>query len=127
MKKKIILTVFTVVIIFSAVLITDRSSLAYSTSNTSLTPLPLPSLTNPVDALNNFDILKNQSNLFKNITPMLGIGTTVPSLNLLNTSNLSGSDFTSALKAVAILAINLFLIVIQTTAAILKALLPFLS
>lgn len=46
---------------------------------------------------------------------------------LLNTKNLSGKDFGSALKAVAVLAINLFLIVIQTVASILKALLPFLQ
>lgn len=46
---------------------------------------------------------------------------------LLNTKNLSSSDFGTALKAVAVLAINLFLIVIQTVASILKALLPFLQ
>ena len=51
----------------------------------------------------------------------------MPSLNLLNTENLSASDLPGALKAVAVLAINLFLIVIQVVVGILKALLPFLS
>lgn len=46
---------------------------------------------------------------------------------LLNTENFSSNDLGSGLKAVAVLAINLFLIVIQTVAAVLKALLPFLQ
>jgi hypothetical protein len=46
---------------------------------------------------------------------------------LFNTQNLSFDDLTGSLKSVAILAINLFLIVIRVVAGILKALLPFLE
>ena len=117
MHKKII---FSAVIVLSAIFISSRHSFAYSTTgDVSLTPLP--SIINPIEAL------KNQSNFFKNIVPSIGIGTTMPSLNLLNTENLSASDLPGALKAVAVLAINLFLIVIQVVVGILKALLPFLS
>ena len=48
-------------------------------------------------------------------------------LKLLNTEGLSSGNLVSALKSVAVLAINLFLIVIQVVVGILKALLPFLS
>lgn len=71
------------------------------------------------------------------------IGTTIPSLtgvpklteinlgggswDILKGGNVSSNDLTGALKAIAVLAINLFLIVIQVVVGILKALLPFLS
>ncbi|MBI2669622.1 MAG: hypothetical protein HYX20_00525 [Candidatus Yanofskybacteria bacterium] len=120
MKKDFIQIIFLIVVIWMATLIPGRS-FAYSTTGGN-TPLPLPSIIDPVD------ILKN--NLLKNAIPNVGnfsIGTTIPNLNLLNTKNLSSGDLASVLKAVAVLAINLFLIVIQTVAGILKALLPFLS
>lgn len=75
--------------------------------------------------LDSFGSLKD--NLFKNLTSSINIGTTVPSLRLVNADNLSSADLVSALRSVAVLAINLFLIVIQTVASVLKALLPFLS
>lgn len=81
--------------------------------------LPVPSLINPLDYL--------KEDLLKGAAQSTGIGTTIPDLNLLNTKNFSSGDVVSMLKAVAVLAINLFLIVIQTVAGILKALLPFLS
>lgn len=54
-------------------------------------------------------------------------GTASQQFKLLNSSNLSFDDITGSLKSIAVLAINLFLIVLQTVAAILKALLPFLG
>lgn len=114
MKKNLVLMI-SLLIILSAALTASRS-LGYSAGST---PLPVPSIIEPLDIL--------KSDLFKNIIPNIGIGTTIPNLNLLNTKNLSGGDLTSALKAIAVLAINLFLIVIQTVAGILKALLPFLQ
>ena len=80
----------------------------------------LPALSfNPLDYLND-DLLKGAAR-------DTGIGTSVPNLNLINMENLSSGDIISMLKAVAVLAINLFLIVVQTVAGILKALLQFLS
>lgn len=119
--KKGFLKIFSVTILM-LVVFAPIHSLAYPVSNTF--PVPVPSLIDPLNIL--------KSDLFKNNLPGFGslnIGTTMPSLNLnlLNTQNLSSSDLTGTLKAVLVLAINLFLIVIQTTAAILKALLPFLS
>ena len=46
---------------------------------------------------------------------------------VLNRESLSFDDILGGLKSVAVLAINLFLIVIQVVVGILKALLPFLS
>ncbi|MDO8669069.1 MAG: hypothetical protein Q7K65_02120 [Candidatus Buchananbacteria bacterium] len=118
MKKDFVLITSLITVIWMVALIPNRS-LAYSTDST---PLPMPSIIDSVE------ILKN--NLLKNTIPSVGnfsIGTTIPSLNLLNTQNLSGNDLVGVLKAVAVLAINLFLIVIQTVAGILKALLSFLS
>jgi len=80
--------------------------------------LPIPSF-NPIDYL--------KEDLFKGAAHSIGVGTTVPSLDFFNVKNLSSGDIISILKAVVVLAINLFLIVIQTVAGILKALLPFLS
>lgn len=80
---------------------------------------PVPSLLNP------FDFFKNDA--LKNAAQNIGVGTTVPSLRLLDTKDLSFNDIPGSLKAIATLAINLFLIVIQAVAAILKGLLPFLS
>ncbi|MBI4160686.1 MAG: hypothetical protein HY506_02150 [Candidatus Yanofskybacteria bacterium] len=45
----------------------------------------------------------------------------------LNIKNWSKQDVLSGLKEVAVLTINLFVIVIETTAGILKALVPFLQ
>lgn len=119
--KKSFPKIISVIILIMAVF-TPIHSLAYPINNTS--PLSAPSLIDPLNIL--------KSDLFKNSLPGFGnfnIGTTIPSfnLNLLNTNNLSSTDLTSALKAVLVLAINLFLIVIQTVVAILKALLPFLQ
>ena len=120
MKKDFVLTIL-IAVIWTASLLSSRS-LAYSTTTSNTPLLPLPSLIDPINVLKN-SLLKNTTPNLKNFS----IGTTMPNLNLLNTQNLSGGDLLGALKAVAVLAINLFLIVIQTTAAILKALLPFLS
>ncbi|MEX1063856.1 MAG: hypothetical protein WD898_01855 [Candidatus Paceibacterota bacterium] len=98
----------------------------------------VPSLPNPLDLLEN-DVLQDAAD-------SKGIGTTVPSLpklpgfkdiiagtsgnafsELINTDAFSSDDISGTLKAVAVLAINLFLIVIQTVAGILKVLLSFLS
>lgn len=119
------------------VLISNKS-FAYSSAGDSLTS----SLTNPLDYLNN-QLLPNLPGL-KNVN----IGTALPlppnlsrglfsrgfisgeaseQFKLLNTQNLSFDDLTGSLKSVAVLAINLFLIVIQVVAGILKALLPFLK
>ena len=97
-------------------ILTASGAFAY----TSETPdTSVPSLINP------FDFFKNDA--LKNAAQKTGIGTTVPSLQLLNTKNLSFNDIPGSLKAIATLAINLFLIVIQAVAAILRGLLPFLS
>ncbi|MBI2063008.1 MAG: hypothetical protein HYT61_02075 [Candidatus Yanofskybacteria bacterium] len=114
MKKNLVYTISFLAVIASIMFVVRYSS-AYSINETSL---PLPSILN----INPFD-----SDLFKNLVPNIDLGTTMPNLNLLNINNLSSNDFVSVLRAVAILAINLFLIVIQTVAGILKALLPFLT
>ena len=96
--------------------LTSSGAFAY----TSETPdTSVPSLINP------FDFFKNDA--LKNAAQNIGVGTTAPILKLLNTKDLSFSDIPGSLKAIATLAINLFLIVIQAVAAILKGLLPFLS
>ena len=62
-----------------------------------------------------------------------GATTILPSLpeekkiKLIDLQNISSDDIFKSLRAIAILAINLFLIVIQVVAGILKALLPFLG
>jgi hypothetical protein len=78
-----------------------------------------------VPSFNPLDYLKKD--LLESAARSIGVGTAVPSLNFFNTKSFSSGDIVSMLKAVAVLAINLFLIVIQTVAGILKALLPFLS
>ena len=79
--------------------------------------------------INPFDFFKNDA--LKNAAQNINVGTTVPSLPIfkqfLDTKDLSFSDIPSSLKAIGVLAINLFLIVIQAVAAILKGLLPFLK
>ncbi len=79
--------------------------------------------------VNPFDFFKNDA--LKNAAQNIDVGTTVPSLPIfkqfLDTKDLSFSDIPGSLKAIGVLAINLFLIVIQAVAAILKGLLPFLS
>ena len=57
-----------------------------------------------------------------------GTSSSVPDIKgLLNTNDLNSGNLFKMLKAVAVLAINLFLIVIQVVVGILKALLPFLN
>jgi len=118
MKSKLIFILLVGLPVFIFVL-TASGTFAY----TSGTPdTSVPSLINP------FDFFKNDA--LKNAAQNTGISTTVPNLpsfNLLDTKNLSFSDIPGSLKAIAVLAINLFLIVIQAVAAILKGLLPFLS
>lgn len=118
MKSKSIFILLVGLPVFIFVLIAS-GAFAY----TSGTPdTSAPSLINP------FDFFKND--VLKNAAQNTGISTAVPSLpsfNLLDTKNLSFSDIPSSLKAIGVLAINLFLIVIQAVAAVLKGLLPFLS
>lgn len=117
MKKTLI--IFILIVGLSVFILTVSDAFAYTSesSNTSL------SLINP------FDFLKND--ILKSAAQNTGISTTVPSLPIfkqfLDTKNLSFNDISGSLKAIGALAINLFLIVIQTVAGILKALLPFLS
>lgn len=79
--------------------------------------------------INLFDFFKNDA--LKDAAQSTGVSTAVPSLPIfkqfLDTKDLSFNDIPSSLKAIAVLAINLFLIVIQAVAAILKGLLPFLG
>ncbi len=115
MKNRSILILLVGLPIFIFIL-TASGTFAY----TSGTPdTSTPSLINP------FDFFKNDA--LKDAAQKTGIGTTVPSLKLLDTKNLSFNDIPGSLKAIATLAINLFLIVIQAVAAVLKGLLPFLS
>lgn len=121
-KKTFILTLFLVVVLL---VLTSNKSFAYSLAGDSLTP----SLINPLDYLNKqisttSPALPNLSGgLFKGFIS----GPASEQFKLLNTQNLSFNDLTGSLKSVAILAINLFLVVIQVVAGILKALLPFLK
>lgn len=97
---------------------------------------------NPLDYLQNNQLLQRLPGLNN-----FNIGTTIPALpsslpsnfkgffsgsnfgdfKLINIDSLSSQDLTGSLKSIAVLAINLFLIVIQVVAGILKALLPFLQ
>ena len=118
MKSKSIFILLIGLSIFVFVL-TTTNVFAYTpgTLNTSVSSL-----------INPFDFFKND--MLKNAAQNTGVSTAVPGLpsfNLLDTKNLSFSDIPGSLKAIAVLAINLFLIVIQAVAAILKGLLPFLS
>ncbi len=115
MKNKSIL-IFLVGLPVFIFILTTPSTFAYTSGTPDTSG---PSLINP------FDFFKNDA--LKNAAQNIGVGTTVPSLQLLNTKNLSFSDIPSSLKAIGVLAINLFLIVIQAVAAILRGLLPFLS
>ena len=71
--------------------------------------------------------LPNIPNLPKLNISNLNIGGSDWGLLNLKTGDLSFNDLSSAFRSVLVLAINLFLIIIQTVAAILKALLPFLN
>lgn len=134
--KKFILSI-TLTLFFTIIM--SGVSFAYTTNSAAPT-LPLLPSVNPVDYL--------KSILPKTGPSFTGIGTSVPSIpslqnlkNLLpsslggsgiskptsNTTGFSTGDIGGSLKAIGVLAINLFLIVIQTVAGILKALLPFLS
>ncbi len=115
MKNRSILILLVGLPVFIFIL-TASGTFAY-TSGTPDTSVP--------SSLNPFDFFKNDA--LKNAAQNIGVGTTVPSLKLLDTKDLSFSDIPGSLKAVGVLAINLFLIVIQAVAAILKGLLPFLS
>lgn len=118
MKKILIILVFTVGLPVFVLTISDAFAYTSGNSDTST-----PSLVNP------FDFLKND--LLKNAAQSTGISTVVPGLpafkQFVDTKDLSFNDISGSLKAIGVLAINLFLIVIQTVAGILKALLPFLS
>lgn len=115
MKNRSILILLVGLPVFIFIL-TASGAFAY-TSGTPNTSVP--------SSLNPFDFFKNDA--LKNAAQNIGVGTTVPSLRLLDTKNLSFNDIPGSLKAIGVLAINLFLIVIQAVAAILKGLLPFLS
>lgn len=122
MKSKSIFILLVGLPVFIFVLTAFSTTFAY----TSGTPdTSVPSLTN----LNPLDFFK--SDLLKNAAQNAGVSTTVPNLPIfkqfLDTKNLSFSDIPGSLKAIGVLAINLFLVVIQAVAAILKGLLPFLS
>lgn len=135
--KKIILSI--VGLLFFMIL-SSNHSFAY-TGGVSAPSLPLPSV-NPVNylkkTLNNYapqtqginmsvPTLQNLRDL-KNLLPKnLTGGNTGISKPTSNTASFSSGDVTSSLKAIGTLAINLFLIIIQTVAGILKALLPFLA
>ena len=101
-----------------------KNSFAYSSSPS----LPSPSPANSLNRLS--DPLDYLNEITKKLPGFKDIGTTLPipqqfSMQNLGISGLSFNDLPGALKAIAVLAINLFLIVIQTTASILKALFPF--
>ncbi len=118
MKSKSILILLVGLPVFIFIL-TASGTFAYTSGNPDTSA---PSLINPFDFFN--------SDVLKNAAQNTGISTVVPSLpsfNLLDTKNLSFSDIPGSLKAIGTLAINLFLVVIQAVAAILKGLLPFLS
>lgn len=133
MKKTLIL-IFLALMSFALM---PSGSFAYISDGPSGVP---PSIVNPLDYLKSVTktLPQYQSPRYQ------GIGTSVPAIpqlqNIKNylsgttggssqpsTLTLSKNDIAGSLKSVAVLAINLFLIVIQTVAGILKALLPFLG
>lgn len=129
MRTKFLFLIFSFIISVCIFFAAPRNVLAYS------------AVSNPsaLAFVNPLDIFKND--LLENAAQQLNVTTEVPSLTgisrfglgtqwnieLLDFKNLSGGDAISVLKAIAVLAINLFLIVIQVVVAILKGLLPFLS
>lgn len=113
--KKIILSIATLCIVVFVLL--DNQSYAYSSSNQLVNPLNPSKLLPGIPSVNMGTIVPTLS----------GLPTSLGGFKLFNLNSLSANDFTSALKSIGILAINLFLIVIQVVAGILKALLPFLS
>ncbi|MBI2063588.1 MAG: hypothetical protein HYT65_01180 [Candidatus Yanofskybacteria bacterium] len=130
MKKFTTILTLVILIIFAS----SKYSLAHPSSGTGDDyNLPILSSSSPIDVLNRLiNPLDYLNEITKKLPGLQNIGTTMPipqqfSMQTLGVSGLSFDDLPSALKAIAILAINLFLIVIQTTASILKALLPFLS
>ena len=137
MKK--VTTIFVLVILFVVVILLVFASGKYvfahaaSDIGDSDFDLPVLSSSSPINSLNRLiDPLDYLDEITKKLPGLQNIGTTLPipqqfSIQTLGVGGLSFDDLPGALKAVAVLAINLFLIVIQTTAAILKALLPFLS
>lgn len=117
-------------LIFSFVaLIPGGNSLAYTSGSgnpgTTTSSFNLNSLPNPTDFLN----LIQSSQFLQGIKNFLPKGLTGDNSGSSSLTNLhfSTSDIPGSLKSIAILAINLFLIVINTVAGILKALLPFLG
>ncbi len=138
MNKVIKILPLILIAVFALSLVTPNTALAVDSEGFELFELKVPAIPNPLDLFKN--------DLFKESAGSKGIGTTIPSLpelpgfkdivagtskgafgDLLNTDAFSSGDITGTLKAVSILAINLFLIVIQTVAGILKVLLSFLS
>lgn len=131
---------FATPILIFAVVLFSNFAFAYTADNPAPTVLPF----NPVNRLTNL-----KTDLFKGTVPSQNINTSVPTLpslpnlnNLKNflpkggsngsiktssTKSFSTSDVGGGLKSIGVLAIRLFLIVIETVAAVLRALLPFLS
>lgn len=131
MKKFITILALVIFLVFAS----SKYSFASPSSDTS-GDYDLPAVYSSssfVDSLNHLiDPLDYLDEIIKKLPRLQNLGTTLPipqqfSIQTLGIGGLSSNDFSGALKAVAVLAINLFLIIIQTTAAILKALLPFLS
>lgn len=95
-------------------------------------PISTFALSLPIPNVNPLNYVKPINNLINTAAQNQGIGTSIPTLHtrlnsLASSKNFSTSDVLAGIKAGAILGINLFLIVIQTVAGILKALLPFLK
>lgn len=120
-----IISTLAIVVMSASVLITFHGNSFAATQNNFLNP-SVPSVPSINDTL---DFLKT-NDLFKNAAQSKGIDTSIPKLpnlkSFLDTKDLSFNDVSSSLRSIGILAINLFLIVIQTVAGILKGLLPFL-
>lgn len=92
----------------------SETSKNINTSLPSLSDIKLPT-----------DFSKNTKTFLSNVDAAGGMG--IDFSRFFNFGEFSSKNLTAAIKAVLVLAINLFLIVIQTVAAILKALLPLLQ
>ena len=128
--KKNILVIIPVLLILNIVV--PGGALAYADDSPAVRPMP--SLINPLEYLNENLLSKlpgikseGSGALPSGLGGLLSEGGGLGGIKLLNTSSLSTNDIPGALKSIAVLAINLFLIVIQTVAGVLKALLPFLQ
>lgn len=123
----------TILVLVLLTFASGENTFAYTASDNGNLDLPMLSSSSPINSLNRLiDPLDYLDEITKKLPGLQNLGMTLPipqqfSIQTLGVSGLSFNDFPGAIKAIAVLAINLFLIVIQTTAAILKALLPFLS